>query len=132
MMNCFVVWLTDEMRLALFPAGTIVRDPHHRVAAASRVWTYAEPEFRLRWMKLCSSDNHCTTVPRFICHNSSTYILFGLRPGLSKNVWNALVVVSIGNCNTLRNNPCISYDAHLLKTSTIYIKNWMWHLKCCL
>ena len=24
-----VVWLTDERRLALFPAGTIVRDPHH-------------------------------------------------------------------------------------------------------
>ena len=29
MMNCFVVWLTDERRLALFPAATIVRDPHH-------------------------------------------------------------------------------------------------------
>ena len=29
MMNCFVVWLTDERRLALFPAGTIVGDPHH-------------------------------------------------------------------------------------------------------
>ena len=26
----FVVWLTDERYLALFPAGTIVRDPHHR------------------------------------------------------------------------------------------------------
>ena len=26
----FVVWLIDERRLALFPAGTIVRDPHHR------------------------------------------------------------------------------------------------------
>ena len=25
----FVVWLTDERLLALFPAGTIVRDPHH-------------------------------------------------------------------------------------------------------
>ena len=30
MMSFFVVWLTDERRLALFPAGTIVRDPHHR------------------------------------------------------------------------------------------------------
>ena len=30
MMNCFIVWLTDERRLALFPAGSIVRDPHHR------------------------------------------------------------------------------------------------------
>ena len=26
----FVVWLTDERRLALFPARTIARDPHHR------------------------------------------------------------------------------------------------------
>ena len=25
----FVVWLTDKRRLALSPAGTIVRDPHH-------------------------------------------------------------------------------------------------------
>ena len=28
-MNCFVVCLTNERHLALFPAGTIVRDPHH-------------------------------------------------------------------------------------------------------
>ena len=26
----FVVWLTDDRCLALFPAVTIVRDPHHR------------------------------------------------------------------------------------------------------
>ena len=25
----FVVWLTNKRRLALFPVGTIVRDPHH-------------------------------------------------------------------------------------------------------
>ena len=25
----FVVWLTDERRLVLFPAGAIVRDPHY-------------------------------------------------------------------------------------------------------
>ena len=29
MMMIFVIWLTDERRLALFPAGTTVRDPHH-------------------------------------------------------------------------------------------------------
>ena len=28
--------------------------------AASRIWTCPEPEFRPRWMKLCSSDNHYT------------------------------------------------------------------------
>ena len=30
MMNFFVAWLTDERRLALFPAGPIARDCHHR------------------------------------------------------------------------------------------------------
>ena len=29
-------WLTDEMRLALFPAGTIVRDPYHRASPTRR------------------------------------------------------------------------------------------------
>ena len=28
MMNCFVVWLTDERCLALFPARSITTDPH--------------------------------------------------------------------------------------------------------
>ena len=32
----FVLWLTDERRLALFPAGTIVRDPHHRESPTRR------------------------------------------------------------------------------------------------
>ena len=32
--------------------------------AASRIWTCAEPELRLWWMKLCSSDNHYTTAPQ--------------------------------------------------------------------
>ena len=36
MMMVFVVWLTDERRLALFPAGTIVRDPHHRESLTRR------------------------------------------------------------------------------------------------
>ena len=29
MMNVFVVWLTEERRLALFQDGKSVRDPHH-------------------------------------------------------------------------------------------------------
>ena len=29
MVIVFVVWLTDERCLPLFPAGTIIRDPHH-------------------------------------------------------------------------------------------------------
>ena len=61
----FVVWFTNKRCLALFPAGIIVRDPHHRESPTRRkqVWTCAEPEFRLSWMKLCNSDNHHTTAP---------------------------------------------------------------------
>ena len=32
----FVVWLIGERRLALFPTGTIVRDPHHRETPTRR------------------------------------------------------------------------------------------------
>ena len=36
MMKYFVVWLTNERCLALFPAGTIVRHPHHRESPTRR------------------------------------------------------------------------------------------------
>ena len=32
----FVAWLTNERLLALFPARTIARDPHHRVSLTFR------------------------------------------------------------------------------------------------
>ena len=36
-LNCFFcVWLTDERCLALFRAGTIFRDPHHRESPTRR------------------------------------------------------------------------------------------------
>ena len=50
---------------AIFPAGTTVGDSRHRKSPTHRekIWTWAEPEFRLCPMKLCSSDNYYTTVP---------------------------------------------------------------------
>ena len=51
MMNCFLWYLlTDERHLALFPARTIVRDPHHRESptrheqelSLHRTWVQAE------------------------------------------------------------------------------------------
>ena len=57
----FVVWLeTAERRLALFPAGTITR----------------EPEFRLSWMKLCISDKHYTNSNFFPFFPILIYFLF--------------------------------------------------------
>lgn len=29
MINFFVVWIAEERSLVLFPAGTVIRDPHH-------------------------------------------------------------------------------------------------------
>ena len=82
-MNCFVVWLTDERCLALIPARSIVRDPHHRESPTCRrqglnmrrTWV---PEFTLSWMKLCSSNNHYTTAPQFNFLLASTRILLFL------------------------------------------------------
>ena len=70
MIIVFLVWLTEQKWLALFPAGTIVREILTIVNlrhAASRLWTSAEPKFRLSRKKLCSSDNHCTTAPQLRC-----------------------------------------------------------------
>ena len=39
-------------------AFSLVSCRDHFQMSASWVWTCAEPEFRLSWMKLCSSDNH--------------------------------------------------------------------------
>ena len=58
LVNCFfVVWLTDERRLALFPAETIVRDLHHRESLTRR-----EQSLNLR--RICS-DSHYTTAPHY-------------------------------------------------------------------
>ena len=42
------MWLTDEKRLALFLAGTIVRDPHHHESSTRR-----KQDFNLRrtWIR---------------------------------------------------------------------------------
>ena len=37
---CSEKWLTDERRGDLFPAGTILRDPHHRKSPS---WAGFEP-----------------------------------------------------------------------------------------
>ena len=59
----FTEWLTDERRLVLFPAtfSDILTLTNLRLAA-SRIYICKDPDLRLWWMKLCSSDNHCTTA----------------------------------------------------------------------
>ena len=59
MMTCYG-WSTKGV--ALFPLSEILTIANFR-HAASRFWTCAKPEFKLWWMKLCSTDNHYTTAP---------------------------------------------------------------------
>ena len=66
MMNCFHGMVDWRKVLNLISS----QDQRHR-SSPSRIsdttwvgfWTCTKPEFRLCWMKLCSSDNHYTTVP---------------------------------------------------------------------
>ena len=68
MMNCFC-GMADRRK-----AFSLISSRNHSLSeiltianlqhAAIRVCACAEPEFRLSWMKLCSSDDHYTTAPR--------------------------------------------------------------------
>ena len=55
----------------------------------NRIWTCAEPEFRLGWMELCSSDNHYTTAP---CYSKFTRKHLCRSHFFFKNCW-------LKNCN---------------------------------
>ena len=61
MMNCFCGMF--DRRKAFSSSLSSSRDPNLR-HAANRVWTCAEPGFRLSWMKLSNIDNHYTTAPQ--------------------------------------------------------------------
>ena len=64
----FVVWLTDERRLALFPAGTIVRDPHYRACPTLRAGFESAQNLSLGLFEW-SYAVVITTTPRRHCSN---------------------------------------------------------------
>ena len=78
MMNCFCSMVDRRKAFSLISSlDHCQRSSPSRISdtAASRVWACAEPEFRLRWMKLCSSAVVITASPRshdylviFVCH----------------------------------------------------------------
>ena len=76
----FVVWLTEERRLALLPSSAMDpdRDPDHwnLQHAPSSIWTCAEPEFRLHWIKLYSYDNHYITRKKWPLQYSYIFATF--------------------------------------------------------
>ena len=62
----FVEWLNEKLSVAFFQLGLLseILIITNLWYAVSRIWTWAEPEFRLWWMKLCSSDNNYTIAPQ--------------------------------------------------------------------
>ena len=53
-----MLWLTDERCLALFPAGTIVRDPHHLESPTRR-----EQDLNLQGVCMYICMYVCSRVP---------------------------------------------------------------------
>ena len=70
-LNCFCGMVDRRKAFSLISSRDhCQRSSPSRISdTLSRVWTCAEPEFRLSWMKLCSSDNHYTTAPKNTCAN---------------------------------------------------------------
>ena len=75
MMNCFSGMVIRRKVFSL-----ISRWDHYQRSSPSPIsytpqarldWTCVGPELRLCWMKLCSSENHCTMAPRLLYVKSS-------------------------------------------------------------
>ena len=130
----FMVWLTNERHLAFFPVGSIVSDLHHCESwnlrhAASRTWTCAEPEFRLSWMKLCSSDNHYTALSVSTSADGKSWerqdCCFVIQRSLCLLKLNIYIYITLPNSRNSFDVIFTKWNAlrrHLLQTGTI--QNW--------
>ena len=72
MINCFFCMVDRQKATLYFQPGPL--SEFHAIAnlrhAASRIWTWTEPEFRVWRMKLRSSDNHYATES---CKSENNY-----------------------------------------------------------
>ena len=124
-----MVWLTNERHLAFFRAGTIVKDPPivNLWQAASKISTCAEPEFRLCWMKFCSSDNYYTMAPLVSSRTIYLFILYKWLTAYEITIYNknSYVIVKWGKNRTNLTN--LSVIRYLLWPSLPYfivLINW--------
>ena len=95
----FAEWLTDKRHFTPYfqsrPLSEILTIANLR-HAANRVWTCAESEFRLWWMKLSSNDNHGATELWTWCYEHNATILPKIKRKRSKceSFWKALLTWS--------------------------------------
>ena len=80
MMNCFCGMVDRRKAFSLISSRDhCQRSSPLRISdMPSRVWTCAEPEFRLSWMKLCSSHNHYIYVGIYIYIYTYIYYIYVL------------------------------------------------------
>ena len=62
MMNCFCGMVGRQKAFSFNSSRDHCQRSSPSQISSSRVWTCAEPEFRLTWMKLSSGDNHYSTA----------------------------------------------------------------------
>ena len=115
MMNCFCGMVDRRKAEPNFQPGLLseiltITNLRH---AASRIWTCAEPVFRLRWMKLCSSDNHYTMY-----FFSLSFIYFQQKESIKvQSWWNFTWTVESLKFCTLMGSFCPNHVHFQLKST---------------
>ena len=123
MMNCFC-GIADRGKAS--EILTIANLQH----ATSKIWTSAEPEFRVCWIKLCSCDNHYTT-----CHEWA-YGIIELKSGWIEFFSNFILIKTYsidapppyfrifwGKSNSIVNHFASLYlELYISKTKTSKVK----------
>ena len=74
-MNYMCHRLTNKSTSAFLPAGVIARNSQHQKFqyAICRLYKSDKPKPSLSWMKLCSSNNHYTTMYHCNSNHSKSY-----------------------------------------------------------
>ena len=88
MVTCFCAMVDWRKAGQIWEVLTITNVWH----ATNRIWTCAEPEFRLCWMKLRSIDNPYTTATQFVIISHMSLFIGSLSYGsnsktISRSIW---------------------------------------------
>ena len=97
----FVVWLTDERRLALFPAGIIVRDPHHHESPTRREQDLNLSSGLVEWncaVVITTAPQRQTTTPRHLFRD----VLRNFTKFTGKHLCQVLFMSGLKACNFIK------------------------------
>ena len=129
MMNCFCRMVDRRKAEPSFQPGALSEILTIAILrhAASRIWTCAEPVFRLWLMKLCSSDNHYTTAPQYLgLHISGNNLLNSLITSVAsiwKFLWWTVADLSLEVIKMIKDDH---YRQSLVPSHEGEGVDWMW------